>query len=90
MSDLVLVVTVKVKPGYVDVLRPAMLENAAQSIKEQTCYQFDVIVSQYEVYKDEQALADHRQTPHFLAYWNLMQELGDKVERSAQLFNKLS
>jgi (4S)-4-hydroxy-5-phosphonooxypentane-2,3-dione isomerase len=98
MSDLVLVVTVKVKPGYVDVLKPAMLENAAQSIKEPTCYQFDVIVSQdddntfmfYEVYQDEQALADHRQTPHFLAYWNLMQELGDKVERSAQLFNKLS
>ena len=98
MSDLVLVVTVKVKPEYVDVLKPAMLENAAKSIKEPTCYQFDVIVSQdddntfmfYEVYKDEQALADHRQTPHFLAYWNLMQELGDKVERSAQLFNKLS
>lgn len=98
MSDLVLVVTVKVKPGVADVLKPAMLENAAQSIKEETCYQFDVIVSQddentfifYEVYKDEQALAAHRQTPHFLNYWNLMQELGDKVERTAQLYNKLS
>jgi autoinducer 2-degrading protein len=98
MSDLVLVVTVKVKPGYVDALKPAMLENAAQSVKEETCYQFDVIVSRddpntfifYEVYKDEQALAAHRQTPHFLAYWNLMQQLGDKVERSAQLYGKLS
>jgi autoinducer 2-degrading protein len=98
MSDLVLVVTVKVKPEYVDRLKPAMLENAAQSIKEETCYQFDVVVSQddencfmfYEIYKDEQALAEHRQTPHFLSYWNLMQELGDNVERTAQLHDKLS
>jgi len=98
MSNLVLVVTVKVKPEYVDTLKPAMLENAAQSSKEDTCYQFDVIVSQddencfmfYEVYKDEQALAEHRQTPHFLNYWNLMQELGDNVERTAQLHDKLS
>jgi len=98
MSNLVLVVTVKVKPGYAETLMPAMLENAAQSVLEETCYQFDVIVSQddpntfmfYEVYKDEQALADHRQTPHFLNYYNLMQELGDNVERSAQLHDKLS
>lgn len=98
MSNLVLVVTVKVQPEFVDKLKPAMLENAAQSVQEENCYQFDVIVSQddentfmfYEVYKDEQALADHRQTPHFLDYWNLMQELGDNVERNAQLFNKLN
>ncbi len=98
MSNLVLVVTVKVQPEFVAKLKPAMLENAAQSVQEGNCYQFDVIVSQddantfmfYEVYKDEQALADHRQTPHFLNYWNLMQELGDNVERNAQLFNKLN
>jgi quinol monooxygenase YgiN len=98
MSNLVLVVTVKVRPEYVEKLKPAMLENAAKSVQEATCYQFDVIVSQddehtfmfYEVYKDEQALADHRQTPHFLTYWNLMQELGDYVQRTAQLFNKLT
>lgn len=98
MSNLVLVVTVKVQPEFVAKLKPAMLENAAQSVQEENCYQFDVIVSQddentfmfYEVYKDEQALADHRQTPHFLNYWNLMQELGDNVERNAQLFNKLN
>ena len=98
MSNLVLVVTVRVQPEFVTKLKPAMLENAAQSVQEENCYQFDVIVSQddentfmfYEVYKDEQALADHRQTPHFLNYWNLMQELGDSVERNAQLFNKLN
>ena len=98
MPNLVLVVTVKVQAEYTAKLRPAMLENAAQSVREETCYQFDVIVSQddentfmfYEVYKDEEALAEHRKTPHFLNYWNLMQELGDKVQRHAQLHDKLS
>ena len=98
MPTIALVVTVKVKPEHTERLKPAMLENAKQSVQEKNCHQFDVIVSQddantfmfYEVYKDEQALADHRQTPHFLNYWNLMQELGDNVARSAQLFKKLS
>jgi len=98
MSNLVLVVTVKVQAEYVEKLKPAMLENAAQSVQEENCYQFDVIMSQedenvfmfYEVYKDEQALAEHRNTPHFLRYWNLLEELGDKAERNAQLFNKLN
>ena len=98
MSNLVLVVKVKVRPEYAAKLKPAMLENAAKSVQEEHCYQFDVIVSQddentfmfYEVYKDEEALASHRQTPHFLNYWELMQSLGNNVERTAQLFNKLS
>jgi quinol monooxygenase YgiN len=98
MPNLVLVVTVKVQAEYAAELKLAMLENASKSAQEETCYQFDVIVSQdnensfifYEVYKDEAALAEHRKTPHFLNYWNLMQELGDKVERHAQLHNKLS
>lgn len=98
MSKLVLVVNVKVKPGHADALIPAMLGNAAQSALEETCYQFDVIVSQddpnsfvfYEVYKDEQALADHRQTPHYLNYYKVMQELGDNVERSIQLHDMMS
>ena len=98
MSLLVLVVTVKTDPSIVDRLKPAMLHNAEQSVLENDCYQFDVIVSQedentfmfYEVYKDEEALASHRKTPHFLNYFNLMQELGEKVERVAQLHDKLS
>ena len=98
MADLVLVVTVKAHPDVVERLKPAMLENAASSAQEEGCLQFDVILSQddahtfifYEVYKNEEALASHRETPHFLAYWNLMQELGEQVERTAQLFDRLS
>jgi len=35
------------------------------------------------------ALTAHRQTPHFLNYWNLMQQLGDKVEGRAQLYTQI-
>jgi len=98
MSNLVLLVTVKAHPDVVEILKPAMLHNAEQSNLEDTCYQLDVSVSQddensfmcYEVYIDEEALAEHRKTPHFLNYFNLMQELGDKVERRAQLHDKIS
>ena len=98
MPRLVLVVNVTVKPEYTEQLRPAMLENAADSVKEPGCHQFDVSVSQddensfvfYEVYSDAAALAAHRQTPHFLNYWNLMQELGDNVERRAQQYTLVS
>lgn len=98
MSDLVLVVSVTVDPDHVEQLKPAMLENATQSRLEEDCYGFDVSVSEddpgtflfYEVYKDADALARHRQTPHFLNYWNLLQALGDKVERTAQLYDKLN
>lgn len=98
MSNLVLIVKVKVHPDVIERLRPAMLDNAAQSVQEENCYQFDVNVSQddestflfYEVYKDEEALAGHRQTPHFLNYWNMLEELGDKVERTPQLYDKIN
>ena len=98
MSNLVLVVVVTIDPEYVGRMKPAMLENAARSRQEENCYGFDVNVSQddpntflfYEVYKDADALAAHRKTPHFLNYWKLLQELGDKVERTAQLYDKLN
>ena len=98
MANLVLVVNVTVAPQHTQALKPAMLENAANSVKEEGCLQFDVIVSQddentflfYEVYTDAQALAAHRQTPHFLNYWNMMQELGDGVKRTAQLHDLIS
>jgi len=98
MSRLVLVVNVTVNADYTDTLRPAMLENAANSVQEPGCHQFDVSVSQddensfifYEVYSDAAALAEHRQTAHFLNYWNQMQDLGDKVVRTAQQYTQVN
>ena len=98
MPNLVLVVNVRIKPGHGAELEPAMLENAANSVKEEHCTQFDVVVSEddensflfYEVYRDAEALAAHRQTPHFLKYFALMQALGDNVERTAQIYTQLN
>ena len=39
---------------------------------------------------DAAALAEHRQTAHFLNYWNQMQELGDNVERRAQQYTQVN
>ena len=41
----------------------------------------------YEVYENEEALATHRETPHFLTYFALVQELDDKVERTPLLYD---
>ena len=98
MANIVLVVNVKTKPGDAETLISAMRENAAKSVLEDGCYQFDISINEkdendfifYEVYKNKDALASHRETPHYLAYFNLMQDLGDKVSRSAQIYEPMN
>ncbi|MFD2177100.1 putative quinol monooxygenase [Veronia pacifica] len=67
----------------------AMRENAAASVRdEEGCLTFDVIEAReeencfylYEVYRDEQALADHKLTPHYLK--SREQIIGLVVEQS--------
>ena len=97
MSRLVNLVHVKVAEGYLDKIQDAMLTNARQSVLEKNCHQFDVVVSQeddhsfifYEVYEDKAALDAHRETAHFQDYWKLIGELGDNIQRSAQLYTLL-
>jgi len=70
------------------------MNNARKSILEEKCYQFDVIVSKeddhsfifYEVYEDASALEFHRKTSHFQAYWKLLAELGENIQRTAELY----
>ena len=97
MSRLVNLVHVKVAEGYLDKIQDAMLANARNSVLEEKCHQFDVVVSKeddhrlifYEVYEDEAALDAHRETAHFQAYWKLIGELGDNIQRSAQLYTRV-
>jgi (4S)-4-hydroxy-5-phosphonooxypentane-2,3-dione isomerase len=64
-------------PAEFENYKAAILENAAASVKEPGCRQFDVLfdaadphhVFLYEVYEDAAALDAHRTTPHFKAYW---------------------
>ncbi|MAI12182.1 MAG: hypothetical protein CBD27_11000 [Rhodospirillaceae bacterium TMED167] len=94
MSRLVNLVHVKVAEGYLDKIQDAMLANARHAVLEEKCHQFDVVVSKeddhsfvfYEVYEDEAALDAHRETAYFQAYWKLIDELGDNIQRSARLY----
>ena len=98
MAQLANIVVVKVDPSVIGRIKPAMLENAHNSVKEDGCLQFDVVQSQadentylfYEIYTGEAALASHRETAHFKKYWDLLVELDGKVEREAILYDVIS
>ncbi len=98
MGNLVLVVRLSVDKPYVDTLRAVILENAANAINEEDCFQFDVSVLEgsnteflfYEVYKNHDALKRHRETIHFQKYWKMLEELGNSVERVVQIFDKIN
>lgn len=79
---LVLHVTVHVKPEHASAFVDAALVNATRSAEDEPgCLRFDVIRDRddpntlyfYEVYQDDAALAAHRQTPHFKAYFEQTQ-----------------
>src|SRR5687768_9764638 len=69
----VLSVSIHVKPEHVEQFIPAMLANARGSRAEPGNLRYDVLRDEddpnhfllYEVYRDAEALAAHRETPHF-------------------------
>ena len=71
---LALMVTIKIKPGHHDAFMEAMLSDARGSVYDEPgCLRFDVLqdarephtIYLYEVYRDEAAIAAHRQAPHY-------------------------
>jgi quinol monooxygenase YgiN len=66
-------IRVYVKPEAVDAFERATVENRAGSIREPGVLRFDVLKSSdrpaefllYEVYADEKATADHKETAHY-------------------------
>jgi (4S)-4-hydroxy-5-phosphonooxypentane-2,3-dione isomerase len=73
---LVVHVHVQVKPECVDAFKKATLTNARASIQEPGIARFDVIQQAddstrfvlVEVYRSEQAPAQHKETPHYAAW----------------------
>jgi (4S)-4-hydroxy-5-phosphonooxypentane-2,3-dione isomerase len=69
-------VNVVVKPDGVDAFIEATLANARASVQEPGCARFDVLQDQadparfrlVEVYRDEAAVASHKETPHYAAW----------------------
>jgi quinol monooxygenase YgiN len=72
----VLVVNLHVQTKHLEAFRQATLENARSSIQEPGVVRFDVLQSAddptrfmlYEVYRDDQAPARHRETAHYKAW----------------------
>ena len=72
----ILHVHVHVKPEHLDAFQTATVENASHSVQEPGCARFDVIQQAddptrfvlVEIYRDAQALAAHRETPHYHAW----------------------
>ena len=74
---LALLVTVRINPEHLAEFVPAARHNAEHAVADEPgCLRFDIIQDRddthlfrfYEVYKDDAALAAHRQTPHFKKY----------------------
>lgn len=73
---LVINVSVRVKPEYVEQFEVATSENARQSIREPGVARFDVLKHRedptrfllVEVYRTQEAPAAHKQTAHYLTW----------------------
>jgi quinol monooxygenase YgiN len=76
MSELVLVVNIRIKPENVERFMAEVLANARAARGEPGCKQFEVLVDKddptklmlYEIYRDEAAFESHQQTAHFKHY----------------------
>jgi (4S)-4-hydroxy-5-phosphonooxypentane-2,3-dione isomerase len=85
---LVNVVEYDILPGQVDAYLAAAKENAAASVQEPGCREFDVLVSQkdpnhvlvVEVYDDAAAVQAHRETDHYKKYAAIIKDMFAKRE----------
>jgi quinol monooxygenase YgiN len=79
----ILHVHIHVKSGRLDEFQKATIENARNSVQEPGCARFDVIqqvddptrFELVEIYRDEKALAAHRESPHYLAWVERVPEM---------------
>lgn len=84
MNPVALVISIRVLPGRRDAFLRGISHNAANALRDEPgCRRFDVVGDPtdenafwvYEVFADEDALAAHRRTPHFLRWQREKAEL---------------
>ncbi|MGW5876191.1 putative quinol monooxygenase [Nocardiopsis terrae] len=77
VSPVALVISIRVLPGRREAFLSGISRNASRALRDEPgCLRFDVVGDPedpeafwvYEVFADEEALAAHRLTPHFLAW----------------------
>jgi quinol monooxygenase YgiN len=92
---LVVHVHVRVKPECVEAFRTATLANAQASVKEPGIARFDVVQQAddstrfvlVEVYRNEQAPADHKATAHYAAWRDAVASMMAEPRSSAKFAN---
>jgi (4S)-4-hydroxy-5-phosphonooxypentane-2,3-dione isomerase len=93
---LVNVVEYDIQPGQIDAYLAALKENAAASVREPGCREFDILLSQkdpnhvliVEVYDDAAAVQAHRETEHYKKYAAAIKDLF--VKREARPFSSVA
>jgi (4S)-4-hydroxy-5-phosphonooxypentane-2,3-dione isomerase len=92
---LIVIVNALVVPSGIEAFKAATLENARASLQEPGIARFDVIQDRdeptrfalIEVYRDEQAPAAHKLTPHYLAWRDAVAPLMAAPRTSRKFFN---
>jgi len=92
---LVVLVHVKVKPGFEDAFEKASLENAAASVKEPGIARFDVLRQNddptrfvlVEAYRNPEAPAAHKGTAHYGKWRDTVEPMMAEPRKSVKLEN---
>lgn len=79
----IVAVRFQIHPDHTATFRDAVLKNAAASERDEPgCHQFDACFNAdgtecflYEVYDDEAAFGAHRASPHFNAFFEIVQPI---------------
>jgi autoinducer 2-degrading protein len=88
---LVMIVSVKIKPELRQRFLETIEDDAICSVRDEPgCVRFDVLQDEsdenryyfYEVYRDNDALEAHQQTPHFERWMKVRGEAVESVERT--------
>ncbi len=97
MAGTLLIVHVhaRVKPGSEDAFRAVSLVNAEASRREGGVLRFDLLADRedptrfllVEVYRDAEAAAAHKQTPHYAAWRDAVAGLMEEPRRSEKYLN---
>ena len=92
---LIVHVHVHVKPEHVEAFRQASIENARHSVREPGIARFDVIQQSddparfvlVEVYRDADAPARHKETPHYAAWRDAVADMMAEPRSSVKFSN---
>ena len=76
-------VFIQVKPEYIEAFKAATIENARNSIQEPGIARFDLIQQEddptrfvlVEVYRTAEAVAQHKETAHYLKWFDTAPEM---------------